>query len=196
MSTVLWTARPWPFIWGPLAWPAIVAAAMLFFGGLLLGMWAERRDVRWAVAYGRWVLRRLEEWLTRRRRGFAALVLLITTVNAAAALLIIMAAYLPPLSMVLIIVAGFNTGVMAEQAGGSKAWLALLMPHSWLELPAVITASAAALEASAATFGISWFHPLADTVWARAFFLRVTLPLLVGAAIIEATLMLRLGGKR
>ena len=194
MSTVLWwVGKPWFFIWGPMAWPAVVAAALLFFGGLLLGMTVERKDIGWAAAYGRWVLSRLEAWLASGPRGFGALVAMITAVNAAAALLIILAAYLPPLSAILIIAAGLNTGVMAERAGGSKAWIALLMPHAWLELPAVITAAAAALEASAFKLGLDWFDVLADIVWAKGFFIRVTLPLLVGAAIIEAALMIHLG---
>lgn len=197
MSTLLWwLGRPWSFIWGPIAWPAVVAAALLFFGGLLLGMMVERRDIRWAAAYSRWVLSKLEGWLFSRQRGFGALVVLITVVNATAALLIILAAHLPPLSAVLIVLAGSNTGVMAERAGGSKAWIALVMPHSWIELPAVITASAAALEASALTLGLPWFDVLADMVWAEAFFIRATLPLLVGAAIIEAALMIHLGEKQ
>lgn len=197
MSTVLWwVGKPWSFIWGPIAWPAVVVAALLFFGGLLLGMAVERRDIAWAAAYGRWVLRKLEMWLSSGPRGFGALAAMITAVNAAAALLIIMAAHIPPLSAILISAAGVNTGVMAERAGGSKAGIALLMPHAWLELPAVITASAAALEASAFKLGLDWFDVLADIIWAKGFFIRVTLPLLVGAAIIEAALMIHLGDKR
>jgi uncharacterized membrane protein SpoIIM required for sporulation len=189
-------ARPWFFVWGPIAWQAVVAAAILFFGGLLLGMAAEKKEIRWAVAYGRWVFSRLEGWLTRRSRGLGILVLLITTVNASAALVIIAAAHIPPLSLLLIVLAGLNTGVMAQRAAGAKSWIALLMPHAWLELPAVITASAAALEASAAKLGLLWFDVMADTIWAKAFFLRVTLPLLVGAALIEAALMIHLGEKQ
>jgi uncharacterized membrane protein SpoIIM required for sporulation len=189
-------ARPWFFVWGPIAWQAVIAATLLFFGGLLLGMAVERRDITWAAAYGRWVLSRLETWLTRRNRGFGMLTVLITTVNATAALVIIVAAHFPPLSLFLIVVAGLNTGVMAQRTAGAKSWIALLMPHAWLELPAVITASAAAIQASVATLGLQWFDVMADTIWAKAFFLRVTLPLLVGAAIIEAALMIHLGEKR
>lgn len=197
MSTVLWwLGRPWKFVWGPIAWQAVVAATLLFFGGLLLGMAAERKNIRWATAYGRWVLNRLERWLARRSRSFGILAVLITTVNATAALVIIAAARFPPVSLILIVLAGLNTGVMAQRIAGSKSWVALLMPHAWLELPAVITASAAALEASAAKLGLHWFDVMADMVWANAFFLRVTLPLLVGAAIIEAALMIHLGEKQ
>jgi len=35
-----------------------------------------------------------------------------------------------------------------------------------------------------------------EIIWAKGFFIRVTLPLLVGAAIIEAALMIHLGDKR
>ena len=197
MSTVLWwLGRPWMFVWGPIAWQAVVAATLLFFGGLLLGMAAERKNISWATAYGRWVLNRLEGWLTRRSRSFGILAVLITTVNATAALAIIAAAHFPPVSLILIVLAGLNTGVMAQRVAGSKSWIALLMPHAWLELPAVITASAAALEASATKLGLQWFDVMADTIWANAFFLRVTLPLLVGAAIIEAALMIHMGEKR
>jgi len=82
VSTVLWwVGKPWSFIWGPIAWPAVVVAALLFFGGLLLGMAVERRDIAWAAAYGRWVLRKLEMWLSSGPRGFGALAAMITAVN-------------------------------------------------------------------------------------------------------------------
>lgn len=190
MSTVLWwIGRRWTFVWGPIAWQGIAAAALLFFGGMALGMLLERCDVRWATAYGRWVLSRLERWLERGERSYGSLVLLISVVNGGGLALIILAAHLPPLSAVLILATGLNTGVMAQRIAGSYSWLALLMPHAWLEIPAVISGSAAALEASARVLGLDWFDLLADTVWAKAFYLRAALPLLIGAAMLEAMVM-------
>lgn len=197
MSTILWWwSQSWEFLWGPMEWSAIAAAALLFTGGLVLGMWVERKDINWAAAYGRWVLQKLQEWLEHRPRGLLSLIFMITLINASAVLLIILAAYLPPLSILLIILAGINTGVMAQRAGGSRAWIALAMPHSWVELPAVIVASAAAIEVSATRLGLEWFDFLADIVWAKVFFLRAALPFLIGAALLEAGLMIRAGGNR
>ena len=196
MSTVLWWfARPWSFIWGPFAWEALGAAVILFFGGLWLGIAAEKREVAWATAWGRWLLGKLEQWLEERPRGLVYLTLMITLINSATVLLIIAAAWAPPLSVLLIAVTGLNTGVMARRAGGDRAWIALLMPHSWIELPIVIASSAVALQASAATLGLEWFDILADTVWARAFFLRATVPLLLGAAMLESIIMVFPGGR-
>ena len=190
MSTVLWwIGRRWSFVWGPIAWEAIAVAALLFFGGMALGMWLERRDVRWATAYGRWVLGRLERWLTDEERSFGALVILISVVNGGGLALIVLAAHLPPLSAVLLLLTGLNTGVMAQRIAGRYSWLALLMPHAWIEIPAVISGSAAALEASAWVMGLEWFDLLADPVWAKAFYLRAALPLLIGAAMLEAMVM-------
>jgi uncharacterized membrane protein SpoIIM required for sporulation len=184
-----WIGRPWTFVWGPLAWEAIAVAVLLFFGGMLLGMWFERHDIAWITAYGRWVLRRLERWLENDERTFGALVLLISAVNAGGLALIVMAAHLPPLSAFLLLVTGLNTGVMAQRIAGRYSWLALLMPHAWIEIPAVICGAAAALEASAYVMGLEWFDLVADTVWAKAFYLRAALPLLIGAAMLEAMLM-------
>jgi len=154
VSTVLWWfARPWSFIWGPLTWQAITAAAILFFGGLWLGIMAEKKEITWATAWGHWILHKLEQWLE------------------------------------VIVFAGLNTGVMVRLAGGKRSWLVFLMPHSWIELPIVIASSAVALQASAATLGLDWFDILTDVVWARAFFLRATVPLLLGAAMLEAIFM-------
>ena len=190
MSTVLWWfSREWTFFWGPLTWEAVAASALLLLGGLFLGVWIERKDIKWAAAYGRLIFRRLEAWIERRERTFGSLTVMITLVNTSAVLLIVVGAHLPPLSAILIVVAGINTGIMAELAGGSKAWLALLMPHSWIELPAVIVTSAAALEASAGAMGLNWFDILADVVWAKAIFLRACIPLLLAAAIFEAALI-------
>jgi hypothetical protein len=196
VSTVLWWfARPWSFIWGPLAWQAVVAAAILFLGGLWLGIVAEKREITWATAWGRWLLAKLEQWLEERPRGLVYLTLMITLINASTVLLVIVAAWAPPLSAVLILLAGLNTGVMAWRAGGSRAWIAFLMPHSWIEVPTVVASSAVALQASAATLGLDWFDILADVVWARAFFLRASVPLLLGAAMLEAILMVFPGGR-
>lgn len=196
MSTVLWWfARPWSFILGPLAWQAVAAAALLFCGGLWLGIAAEKREIAWATAWGHWLLDRLQRWLEERPRGLVWLTLMITLINASTVLLVIVAAWAPPLSAVLIVTVGLNTGVMARKAGGERAWVALLMPHAWIEVPTVIVSAAAALQASAATLGLTWFDILADTVWARAFFLRATLPLLLGAAMLEAILMIYPGGR-
>ncbi|MFO7768573.1 MAG: stage II sporulation protein M [bacterium] len=193
MSTVLWwMARPWGFVWGPLDGAAVAAAAVLFAVGLALGMTAERRDIRWAAAWGRYVLRRLEAWLGSRRRSIPGLVALISAVNILSTGLIVAACRIPPLSLLLLLAVGVNTGVMAQRLGGGKAWLALLMPHAWIELPAVITASAAALQATAFRAGLGWFDLLADPTWATAFFLKAAVPLLIGAAVIEALLMVGL----
>ncbi len=196
MSTVLWWfARPWSFIWGPLVWQAVAVAAVLFFGGLWLGIVAEKKEVTWATAWGRWILRKLEQWLEERPGGLVYLTLMITLINAATILIVIMAAWAPPLSVILIVFTGFNTGVMAWRAGGKRIWLVLLMPHSWIELPIIIASSAVALQASAATLGLDWFDILSDVVWARAFFLRATVPLLLGAAMLEAIFMVYPGGR-
>jgi uncharacterized membrane protein SpoIIM required for sporulation len=184
-----WIGRPWTFVWGPLSWEAIAVAVLLFFGGMLLGMWLERHDIGWATFYGRWVLRRLERWLQDDERSFGSLVLLISSVNAGGLALIVMAAHIPPLSALLLLLTGLNTGVMAQRIAGRYSWLALLMPHAWIEIPAVICGSAAALQASAYVMGMEWFDLLADTVWAKAFYLRAALPLLIGAAMLEAMLM-------
>jgi len=190
VSTVLWWfARPWSFIWGPLTWQAITVAAILFFGGLWLGIMAEKKEITWATAWGRWILHKLEQWLEERPRGLVFLTLMITLINAFTILLVIAAAWVPPLSVILIVFAGLNTGVMVRFAGGKRSWLVFLMPHSWIELPIVIASSAVALQASAATLGLDWFDILTDVVWARAFFLRATVPLLLGAAMLEAIFM-------
>ncbi len=197
MSTVLWWwSHPWVFIWGPMSWPVVAVAGLVFGLGIAAGQYAERRDLGWATAYGRWVLARLEEWLAREERSFGSLVLLIWSVNGLTAALIIFSAWLGPLPLLLLFAAGVNTGVMARRAAGSRAWLALLMPHAWIELPAIVTTAAAALEAGTARLGLNWFDLLADMVWAKAFLTRVSLPLLLGAALFEAGIMIRTGGTR
>jgi hypothetical protein len=196
VSTVLWWfARPWSFILGPIAWEAVGAAAILFFGGLWLGIAAERKEITWATAWGHWLLEKLEQWLEERPRGLVYLTLMIALINAATMLLVIAAAWAPPLSAILVVLTGLNTGVMARRAGGERAWIAFVMPHAWIEIPTVIVTSAVALQASAASLNLPWFDILADTVWARAFFLRATIPLLLGAAMLESIVMVYPGGR-
>ncbi len=196
MSTVLWWfAKPWSFIWGPIAWEALGVAVILFFGGLWLGVVAEKKEIAWATAWGHWLLGKLEQWLEERPRGLVYLTLMITLINATTVLLLIAAAWVPPLGVIFIVLTGLNTGVMSRRVGGDRAWIAFLMPHSWIELPIVIASSAVALQASAATMGLDWFDILADTVWARAFFLRATVPLLLGAAMLESIMMVFPGGR-
>jgi hypothetical protein len=185
----MWLSRPFTFVWGPLEWSAILAALALFAAGVVAGMVAERHEESRLAAFGRWIYGKLDRWLQSGRWSFGSLVLLIVLVNGSAMLLITFAVHVPPLSLLLIVVTGLNTGVMAERAAGRYAWFALLMPHAWIELPAVIAGSAAALEATAARMGYGWFDIVADTVWAKAFYIKAVLPLLIGAAIIEALFM-------
>lgn len=193
MSMLMWLARPFTFVWGPLEWSAILAALALFAAGVVAGMAAERRDMSRIAAFGRWLYGMLDRWLQSGERGFGSLVLLIVLVNGSAMLLIIFAAHVPPLSLLLIVLTGLNTGVLAERVAGRYSWIALLMPHAWLELPAVIAGSAAALEATATRMGYGWFDIVADTVWAEAFYIKAVLPLLIGAAIFEALFMVIYG---
>jgi hypothetical protein len=185
----MWLARPFTFVWGPLEWSAILAALALFGAGVVAGMAAERREKSRIAALGRWTYGMLDRWLLSGKWSLGSLVLLIVLVNGSAMLLIIFTAHVPPLSLLFIVVTGVNTGVLAERAAGRYSWFALLMPHAWLELPAVIAGSAAALEATATRMGYGWFDIVADTVWAKAFYIKAVLPLLIGAAIIEAMFM-------
>jgi len=197
VSTVLWWwSRPWIFIWGPMSSSSVVITAVLFAAGIVTGYAAERRDIGWLTAWGRWVLARLQEWLERSDRSFGSLVFLIWSVNGLTAALIILSSWLGPLPLLILFIAGVNTGVMAGRVAGEKAWLALAAPHAWIELPAIIPAAAAAMQAGLARLGLPWYDLLADTVWAKAFLTRVTLPLLLGAALIEAGIMIRSGGTR
>lgn len=189
LSLTWWIGRPWRFVWGPMDPLAVAAAALLFTVGLALGMLAERRDVRWAVVWGRWVVARVLGWVERNPRALRRIALLIWTVNAVSVGLVVAACYVPPLSPLLLVATGVNTGVGLERLGGTRALLVFLMPHAWIEIPAVITGAAAALQASAFRLGLFWFDSLADPVWALAFFLRATVWLLLGAAILEAMLL-------
>jgi hypothetical protein len=184
-----WIGRPWRFLWGPMELSAVLAATLLLGGGLVLGMVLERRDVRWAVAWARWFVAWLLEWVERYPRAIVRTALLIWSVNSLTVALVVLAGWAPPLSALLLVVAGVNTGVGLQRLGGTRALLVLLMPHAWIELPAVVTAGAAALEASAYTLGLNWFDPVADPVWAVAFLLRSCLAMLLGAAILEAALL-------
>jgi len=197
VSTVLWWwSRPWIFIWGPMSWASVAGAALIFAVGIVVGSAAEDRDIGWLTACGRWVLARLEAWLARSEPSFAALVFLIWSINGLTAAMIILSAWLGPLPLIVLLAAGINTGVMARRTAGKRAWIVLAAPHAWIELPAIITAAAAATQAGLARLGVDWFDLLADTVWAKAFLTRVTLPLLLGAALLEAGIMISTGGKR
>ncbi len=189
LSLTWWIGRPWRFIWGPMELSAIVAATLLLGGGIALGMLLERRDVRWAVAWARWFVAWVIDWVERNPRAIVRTALLIWSVNSLTVGLVVLASWAPPLSALLLVVAGLNTGVGLQRLGGTRALLVLLMPHAWIELPATLTAGAAALEASVYTLGLNGFDPVADPVWALAFFLRSSLALLLGAAVLEAALL-------
>jgi hypothetical protein len=189
LSLAWWIGRPWRFIWGPMELSAVLAATLLLGGGIALGMWLERRDVRWAVWWGRRFVARILAWVERHPRAIRRMALLIWAVNSLTVGLVVLACWAPPLSALLLVAAGLNTGVGLQRLGGTRALLVLLMPHAWIELPAVVTGGAAALQASLYTLGLNWYDPVADPVWALAFFLRSSLWLLLGAAVLEAAML-------
>ena len=157
---------------------------------------AERRSLTALTGWGRWVVRRLVAWLQQRNRRWGSIARLIIVVNVTSLGLIVFTASVALLPPLLIVATGFHTGVAARVLGGSRAWLALLMPHAWLEIPAIVIGSAASLQAAAGVLGLPWFDVLAEPVWAYALFFRVCVPLLIGAAIIEGALMASFGYPR
>jgi uncharacterized membrane protein SpoIIM required for sporulation len=166
-----------------------IVSAVLFFAGLLASYPAVKHDVSFLTWYPLWVWRRVRESMSPEdpwHRLFVFLLIFNSVslfVNFVSGFLV----FLPPIFAFLL---GMNVGVISVEEAGAAGLVSLLFnPVAWLELPAAWTSLAIGIQlgtrsvADGAPGAISVFPRLAEV------YFYVVVPLLVAAALLEATLI-------
>jgi uncharacterized membrane protein SpoIIM required for sporulation len=169
------------------AW--FVASAVLFFAGFFASYPVVTRDVSLLTAYPLWLWNRVRERISPDD-PWPRLFVLLLSFNATSLLVNFVSGFfvvLPPLFAFLL---GLNIGVISlEEAGAAGLAAVFVNPVAWLELPAawMSLAIGAQLGLEAVSSGpagaVAAFPSLAEV------YACVVLPLLVAAALLEATLI-------
>ena len=175
------------------AW--FVSSAVLFFAGFFASYPVVKRDVSLLTAYPLWLWNRVRERISPDD-PWPRLFVLLLSFNATSLLVNFVSGFfvvLPPLFAFLL---GLNIGVISfEEAGAAGLAAVFVNPVAWLELPAAWVSLAIGaqlgLEAvsSGPTDAVAAFPALAEV------YAYVVLPLLVAAALLEAT-MIRLAARK
>lgn len=174
-------------------WFAVSAA--LFFGGFFVSYPVATRDISFLTAYPLWIWKRVREGISPGDPWLRLFVFLLSF-NATSLLVNFLSGFfvvLPPFFAFLL---GLNIGVISFEEAGAVGLVAVVAnPVAWLELPAAWVSLAIGtqlgLEAvsSGPTGAVAAFPALAEV------YAYVVLPLLVAAALLEAT-MIRLAARK
>ncbi len=176
-----------------LTWFAVSAA--LFFGGFVASYPVATRDIDLLTAYPLWIWKRVREGISPDDPWLRLFVFLLSF-NAASLLVNFLSGFfvvLPPMFAVLL---GLNVGVISFEEAGAVGLVAVVAnPVAWLELPAAWASLAIGTQlglevVSSGPAGAAAAFPTLAEVYAY-----VVLPLLVAAAVLEAT-MIRLAEKK
>jgi len=170
-----------------------VVSAVLFFAGVAASYPVATREVSFLTWYP------LRVWRYVRRKispedPWHKLFVFLLVFNAASLLANFLSGFLVVLPPVFAFLLGVNIGVISVEEAGATGLVALLFnPVAWLELPAawvslaIGTQLALAVASAGPSGALSVFPHLAEV------YLHVVLPLLVAAAVLEATLIRLLG---
>lgn len=175
------------------AWFA--ASAALFFVGFVASYPVATREVSFLTAYPLWIWKRVRETISPDDPWLRLFVFLLSF-NAASLLVNFLSGFLVVLPPFLAFLLGLNVGVVSVEEAGATGLVAVVAnPVAWLELPAawVSLAIGAQLGAEVVSSGSAdasaAFRALAEV------YAYVVLPLLVAAALLEATMIRLAAGK-
>ena len=170
-----------------------VVSAVLFFAGFVASYPVTVRDVSLLTWYPLRVWRRVREMVSPDD-AWLSLFIFLLTFNAASLLVNFLSGFFVVLPPVFAFFLGLNVGVISVEEAGATGLVALVgNPVAWLELPAAWISLAIGIQLgiTAASNGVSdavsAFPELAEV------YVYVVLPLLVAAAVLEATLIRFLG---
>jgi len=172
-----------------------VVSAVLFFVGFVASYPVATRDISFLTAYPLWIWKRVRQSISPDDPWLRLFVFLLSF-NAVSLLVNFLSGFLVFLPPVLAVLLGLNVGVISVEEAGATGLVAVVAnPVAWLELPAawVSLAIGAQLGLQVASSGpagaVAAFPALAEV------YAYVVLPLLVAAALLEATLIRLAAGK-
>jgi uncharacterized membrane protein SpoIIM required for sporulation len=170
-----------------------VVSALLFFAGFVASYPVTVRDVSLLTWYPLRVWRHVREKISPDD-AWLRLFIFLLTFNAASLLANFLSGFLIVLPPVFAFFLGLNVGVISVKEAGATGLVAVIgNPVAWLELPAAWISLAIGIQLGIETASngvsgaVSVFPELAEV------YVYVVLPLLVAAAVLEATLIRFLG---
>lgn len=166
-----------------------VVSAVLFFSGYIASYPVTKHDVSLLTWYPLRVWRRVREAISPED-PWAKLFLFLLTFNATSLLVNFLSGFLVVLPPAFAFLLGINVGVISVEEAGAAGLLALVVnPVAWLELPAAWVSVAIGTQlglevlSDGPSGAFSAFPELAEV------YLYVVLPLLVTAALLEASMI-------
>ncbi|WP_456441749.1 stage II sporulation protein M [Caldithrix abyssi] len=159
---------------------------VLFFAGYTLAPWAYYKDIKFLLAYPKWLAKKLDK-LASRHWHFATLFMFILGVNTFSLFIDLLSGLAPLLPVVFAVWTGFNVGVITYHTLVGKFYFAsLLNPVALFELPAAFIAFTLALQYNCVLIGCRWLGDIPQnfSVYLKAFF-WIVIPLLIIAGLIE-----------
>lgn len=172
-----------------------VVSAVLFFAGYVASYPVTKHEVSVLTWYPLRVWRHVREAVSPDD-AWLKLFIFLLAFNATSLLVNFLSGFLVVLPPVFAFLLGMNIGVISvEEAGATGLVTLLINPVAWLELPAAWVSLAIGTQlglevvSDGVSGALSTFPGLAEV------YVYVVLPLLVAAALLEATMIRFLGGK-
>jgi len=165
-----------------------LVSAGLFVSGLLLSLWVVKKQLRFLCWYPDWIWKKSKDFLNKRP-SLIKIFSLIFLLNASSLFCNLISGFGVILPALFAILLGMNVGIIAYQEGGIKALLLMFIaPHAIFELPAAWLSIALGIR-----LGLEMITPNANIRWIfyqnLSLYLRVILPLLFIAALLESALV-------
>ncbi len=182
-------------VFAALNWDLIGFSAILFMIGVLLAPTIIERNIRWLTAYPEWAFQKIERFV-KKKPSVLKLFLVTFLLNTFSVLIVYLSGFTIGLPFLLIIWAGINSGILLYKntGGGIAIILFFLNPVALFELPANWIGFSLPLEMSLFYFHTFAYKTVLQT-FQRDFFIFewLVIPLLILAALIEATLIHKFG---
>jgi len=182
-------------IFATLNWDLIGFSAILFMIGVLMAPTIIERNLRWLTAYPEWAFQKIERFV-EKKPSILKLFLVIFSLNTLSILIVYFSGFTIILPFLLIIWAGINSGILLYKntGGGIALVLFFLNPVALFELPANWIGFSLPLEMTLFYFHTFTYKTVLQT-FQRNFFIFewLVIPLLILAALIEASLIHKFG---
>lgn len=164
-------------------------SAVLFFVGFAASYPVAARDVSFLTAYPLWVWKRVRDRVSYDDPWLKLFVFLLTF-NATSLLVNFLSGFLvfpPPLFALLL---GLNVGVISVEEAGAVGLVAVVAnPVAWFELPAAWVSLAIGVQLGLETLSSGPAGAYATFPALAEVYAYIVLPLLLAAALLEATLI-------
>jgi len=182
-------------VFASLNWDLIGFSAILFMIGVLLAPTIIERNLGWLMAYPEWAFQKIERFVNKKP-SLWKLFLVIFLLNTLSVFIVYLSGFTIVLPFLLIIWAGINSGILLYKntGGGPALVLFFLNPVALFELPANWIGFSLPLEMSLFYFRTFTYKAVLQTFQQDFFIFEwLVIPLLILAALIEATLIHKFG---